>query len=596
MADVDADEIQQILDSLDVQLAAGKIDLKTYRKLTAKWQAKLAKGATGAASEEKRSARAAPAVEAVVCPECSAPLEDLSAAAGDIVRCSFCRATFTLKRAQEESERAGLELRRWLDQMVSEAVGNGVVDTASRRFIFGEKLYPSLQLEHRRAMEPYQDVQEHPLAYVDLLAPLAGYGIREHVLLRNPGAIPRVRALSLKVNSPLIISFAVAEEDRRRLQQMDFEAGTLVYIANVASLYAQPGPEAYSAAKDNLAALQKQCDEYLATLDDPQYAQYLRAVRMRLGANMRTLDVLATIFAPEADFAPQVFVEELDAARRELAEARALCDSSTCSALTLIPLRTGLQRDEQAVQLVLTLLNAYRVAARSRPLAFPTFYQDLKALLSTTVPRPAAVEEMAAAVEQATTILQAGRGEPVLRLVNDWSWCEGQVEQGRKRALLGGGETVGEQLRYWHPFWYATVRYTVAKGKIVVSGVEHSAYGLMDATDGYAQPQVVTDQAPLYPQLTRSLSRQQPTEGRQALPSLIPAGVAARAIAQAAQALPNCRNVQVAIAGLVYLPAVIVHYLGKSGERVALYCLGASASPVAARLLSVVRPFFERYA
>ncbi len=592
---MDPQSIREILDRLDVQLASGKVDLETYHTLADKWRARLAELGVDEASGAANGSPA-PAAEAIVCPECSAPIEDVSIAPGEIVRCSFCRATFTLKRAQEETHHASLELRRWLDEMVTDAVGDGAVDAVSRRFIFGEKLYPALQRDYRRSMEPFEDAQQHPLLYFDLLAPLAGYRPRDHVLLSSADALPRVRTLSVRVNSPLVAGFAVADEDRRKLRHLDLQTSSLVYLANVANLYRQPGPDAYGAARSNLAALRQACDECLGLPQEPGLAAYLRAMRARLNASIRALDVLSAIFAPDAEFAPQVFLDELDAAQGEVREAQALCNAAAYDALALIPLRTGLQRDGQAMALLRTLLAAYHAASSHRRLAFPAFYDDLKALLWAWHPHAQSIQELLVATAEVHTMIRARRGAPLLTLVNQWDWCESQVEAGRQRSLLGPSETVGPQRRYWHPFWYASVRYALAKGTLVRSGVEQVGYGLMDATDPGATPSIALPDAPFYSLLSRALEAPQPGDEKPLVPSLIAPAIAERAIAALAHTLRNCRNAQVSVKGLVYLPAVAVRYDSRSGARHAVHACGVSVSASAATLLGQVGPFLERYA
>ncbi|MDI7275120.1 MAG: hypothetical protein QME94_03995 [Anaerolineae bacterium] len=592
---MDRRSIQDIRDSLDAQLAAGKLDLETYRQLTTKWQARLAELAQGEPGAPPGDAlRPAMAAETIACPECSAPLEDTSAAPGQLVRCGFCRATFTLKRAREQSEIAGQELRRWLQQMVTDSGAGGAVDAASRRFIFTERLYPALLLEWRRSMEPLQDVQQHPMLYLDLLAPVAGYRIADHVLLRSAESLPKVRSLSLRINSPLVAEFALGEDERRQLRGLDFETSTLVYLANLAGLLQQPEAEAYAAARENVTALSRECADYQAVAQDQRLRQYLQAMRMRLDAVAQVLGILATVYAPDADPAAQVLLEEIQSARAQLAEAARLADDSGYDPLAVLPFRTGLQREERIVALLEALLDCYRIACRGRAIPFPTFCEDLGGLLRTVCSSPTEPGQLALAVEQAGSILRASRGEPVLRFIDDWSWCQAQIEGGRHRSILGG-ETVAGECRYWHPFWCAQVRYTVARGTLLVSGVERIGYGIVDALGGGEGTFVPSDSA-FAPRLSAALEYARPGDGKPILPPLTQAEAARSAIVAAARAQPNLRHARVSATEIVYLPAVSVCYRSKGGLRWAVYSVRLGASPAAAALLSQVGTFFARYA
>lgn len=605
---MDSQVIQEMLDNLDLQLAAGKIDLDTYQALTAKWQSKLqeirrgampgssAAGAGPEAINQAAAQAAAQAIAQIACPECSAPLEDLEASPGSTVRCSFCRATFTLKHAQEQTDRASMELKRWLEQMVIESGSSGAVDSASRRFIFNEKLYPALQLEYRRGMEPYEDVMEHPMVYLDLLEPLNGYQPAEHVLARNPEAVPGVRALSLRVNSPLVSNFAIGDQDRRKLRDLDLGTTNLVHLANVANLLAQPGPEAYTSAKENLMALSQEYDDYLSMTLEPGHKEYIQALRTRIGANTRVLSVLATIIAPGAAFAPQVYLEEMEAARSELQRAQELAERSAYNPLAVLPLKTGIDRDRKILQVVSTLLQSYRTASRNRSHSFPAYYNDLKALLAIMQPRPGDADQVIRAISQIDAIVESHRGEAALHRVDDWSWCEKKVNAGRARSLFGS-ENVHGQYHYWHPFWYATIRYAAAKGRFFVSGVEKAGYALLDAVARSAKPAILLDSAPRYHMVSQALAQKRAGDGKAILPSLVPRATAERSISQAAGVMEDLRNVKVTVEGLIYLPAVIVQYQSKSEIRTALYVCGEACdeNQIAHRLLSDIYPFFERY-
>lgn len=588
---MEREAIQDLLDSLDLQLASGRIDLETYQTLTRKWRDRLTQSAGPA-----EPAPTAAAAVAVVCPECSAPLEDTTVAPGTVVRCPYCRATFTLQRAEEKTERVSHELQRWLEQMMVDAGTGSAVDAASRAFIFGEKLGPALQLEYRRAMEPYEDVHEHPLVCLSLLEPLAGYRPSDHVLVHRSNGLGKVRELNVKVNSPLMASFALAGGDRGKLSELNLGTTNLVHLANVAQLLNEPSPEAYSAAKENLVALSKQYAADLSSGQQGGHAQFLAALRARFDANARVLDVMATVFAPSADFSVQPYLEELLAAHEQLQEAGRLAETSGYNPLAVVPLRTGIERDEKTLSLLQALLRAYQAVSRGRSLVFAGFYSDLRNLLVTLCPHVSDATEYYHVVEQVTTTIRGQRGEEVLRLIGGWERAEKQAKDGARRGMFGGGETLASQSAYWHPFWYAAIQYSVAKGTFFVSGVEQLGYGLLDGLAGNAKVELVLNDGALLPALTHAICAPRSGDGHAALPPLVSQARAEQAIVQAARGMPNLRNVKVRVEGLVYIPAVSAHYQSRSGSRQALYSDPLQVSDAAVPLLANTRWFFERYA
>lgn len=594
---MDNQSIQEMLDNLDRQIASGKIDLETYHKLTAKWQSKLQPPTAG----EKEAASislgdAQPAVAQIACPECGASLEDVDISPGSVVRCAFCRATFTFQHAQEETERTHHELQLWLEQMVVEAGGTGAVDAASRRYIFNERLYPALQLEYRRGMEPYENAYEHPFVYLDVLRDMPGYRAADHVLVHHHEAVPGMRALSLKVNSPLVSSFAIGEEDGRKLRDLDVGTTSLVHLANVARLLTRPGHEAYASAKGNLLALSKEYSEYVSMPLEPGYKEYIQAVRARIDAVARVFDVLEIITAPEADFASQVYLEELDAAQRELTRAHELAETSTYSPLAVLPFKTGLERDQKSLSLLSALLHSYQTASRGRPLAFSAYHTDLKALLAIIALNCRDPSQLMESSQEIESIILAHRGQGTLYRLDDWNWCQTRINAGRHRSLFDS-EKVHDQQHYWHPFWYATVRYAAKQGRLRVSGVEKTAYGLIDAIDRKASPWIFLDDTPRHSAVSQALEQPQSGDGKLFLPSCMSSAAATQSIVKKIKSMQNIIDAHVAGTGLLYLPAVQVEYRSKAERRSVLYIYDevSQHGERIDQMLSHVRPFFERY-
>lgn len=591
---MDSQTVQEILDNLDVQLASGAIDLPTYQQLTTKWQARLAMLDSSAGEKQVSVADLGQSIAtSISCPECSAPLEELDVAPGTVVQCSFCRATFTTQRAREQTERIGEELRRWVEQLVVESGSDGSVDTASRRFIFAEKLYPALNREYRRAMEPYADVLEHPLVYHEFLYQVEGYQPTEHVLLRNAGPVSRVRALRTKANSPLVRNFALGEDDHRKLHEIDIGTANLVYLANAASLLASPGPESYTSARENLVALSRDYAGYLSADLEPGYKEYVQAVRARLEANARLLDVLATILAPDADFAAQVYLEELQDAGGGLRQAQELVAASTYNPVVTLPLTTGIERDAAVLSLVQALLRSYHTATRSRSQPFPDYCRDLKSLLQVICPHPASPEVLLDALDQIVGVLDARQGKHVLHYVDDWSWVNRCVDGGRRRALFGG-EKLKAQTHYWHPYWCATIRYAGVQGRLFVSGVEKVGYGLVDAVAKKVAPQVILDDIPFHATVEQAVHRSRPADPTPFLPAIVSRSDADGSLQQAVRSTENLRNARLAVDCLVYLPAVLVEYEAKSESRQALYVYKEEfqVGKGIVRLLGDVQSFF----
>jgi len=83
-----------------------------------------------------------------------------------VITCEFCGGSFSLRTATDEMDRLRADIRKWVAELsggFNAGMGGGTVDEASRKFIFADKLLPSLQLAADRAIESFGMFRHGPL-------------------------------------------------------------------------------------------------------------------------------------------------------------------------------------------------------------------------------------------------------------------------------------------------------------------------------------------------------------------------------------------------------------------------------------------------
>ncbi|HTD18957.1 MAG TPA: hypothetical protein VK667_05430, partial [Ktedonobacteraceae bacterium] len=162
---METQDIHAILDSLDIQIAMGKIDQLTYNTLRQKWLQMLENQPLAGASDNlahspitalltppstplMQEQKQPTTIEVLACPRCGAPanISDVAQDLSQPIQCLFCDTVYTLHQGQDNTRKLKQELKAWLDQMIvsNGYVGNSI-DVNARRFIFSESLYPTLK-------------------------------------------------------------------------------------------------------------------------------------------------------------------------------------------------------------------------------------------------------------------------------------------------------------------------------------------------------------------------------------------------------------------------------------------------------------------
>ncbi len=225
-------DILDMLDSLDMQIARGKIDQNTYNDLRKKWLDKLqafeggtTAVATGTLAVSPNVPEAAKA-EVLACPNCAGrpDLESMPEDLSKPIQCLFCGNVYTLQQSQNDAQKLKQELKTWLEQMmVGSSMGSsGNIDMNARQFIFQKNLYPSLQKDIDRRLENLENAPEAPMIPFKVTSGFGEYQPSPLLVSIGQGDNQWLKTLSTKVSAQQLHDFAVLEADKQSLKVLQF--------------------------------------------------------------------------------------------------------------------------------------------------------------------------------------------------------------------------------------------------------------------------------------------------------------------------------------------------------------------------------------
>lgn len=568
-------DIQDMLDSFDMQLAKGKIDQSTYNELSKKWQEKLLalRGSAVAVSGRAYAAPidnpAPPKVEALACPYCAAdvdPAQDLSKP----TVCRYCGNTYTLHESQNDAQKLRQELKTWLEQMVVSggAGGSNSIDINARRFIFKENLYPALKRDIDRRLETLEDAPEAPLFPLTAMSGLRDYRPNQELVAIGQGDNQWLKTLSTRVTAGQLQDFATLEADKQQLRALQFRVTTLIYYANIAR-FLESTEFPYQRVQQNLLALQKEGRTYAQEVVDESYRSYLLALDARISAALLLLDVLIPVLEEGRTFSPEAPLAQLERVLAQYAQAMQLASASTYNPIYSVPLQQGIQKDMMLVQVFCAILKCYEVILRRKQVEFGAFYHQLvqytRTLVSVQSP-----DQLLGLIQSIGRLLAARSGDVPVPVVADWSWLNATIEANRRKPAFGAPEAVDRVVQHFHPYWVATLSYAEKQGIIFKSGTGREALILVDATSVNA-PVVgyLLANDPELPVMYTGITTYNLLDKRfMALPALVSRGMAEQAMKQfTSQRAAELGATIVKMIDLIYLPVAFVRYQGKNQAR-----------------------------
>ena len=603
---MDKQDIQTILDSLDVQVSMGRIDQATYDTLRQKWVQQLqeitvreASGtlsivATNGKSTPERITGAlvpvmemAPAqaftplpeeqsrytVEVLACPKCAAPTalqagQDLT----QPVQCLFCDTVYTVRQSQDNAQQLKKELKAWLDQMI---VGSGYsgassVDVNARRFIFTKSLYPTLKRDIERRLEAFENVLAAPLVQLEETKNFRDYRSDARLTAIANGDNQWLKTLSTRVLAQQLQDFAIVQDDKQKLQQLQMRVLSLIYYANIAQHQLSPTAVSYNVMRQNIIALQKDYQSYAQQVNDEHYLSYVHALDARVSGDILLLDLLISALDEGRDVVPETLLLQVNNALAQLDKASHMALACTYNSFYTSSLCEGIQKDITITRILAAIVTSFEVVTRTQPAEFKPFYKRLMQYVHNLASIQSA-EYLLWLLTSVGRVLSARAGDAPLPVVKDWSWLEFAIEANRHKSTFGMvGEASQVLERHYHPYWVARLSYSAVGGILVKKASVHEGFLLVDATakDGLVvTPVIETDSA--LPLIQVGLQSFQLLDKQiVSLPAVLTLDMAERAMKSYVHTHEaELKILATGMLGILYLPVAVVCYTVKNKQR-----------------------------
>jgi hypothetical protein len=604
---VDKQDIQTILDSLDLQVSMGRIDQATYDTLKQKWAQQLQEIATRAANKtisvdisnsnntpeetigdlvpviEKNSVSAVPVsspeeparytIEVLSCPKCGAPttLE----AAQDLtkpIQCLFCGAVYTIHQSQDNAQQLKQELKAWLDQMIvgSGYSGTSSVDVNVRRRMFTESLYPTLKRDVDRRLEAFESVLAAPLVQIEETKYFRSYHPDERLMAIANGGNQWLKTLLTQVMAQELQDFAVVQDNKQKLHQLQIRVLSLIYYANIAQHRLVPNPTSYHVVRQNVIALQKDYQTYAQKLEDAAYLSYIHALDARMSGDILLLDLLMSTLGEEHTIVPESLLLQINAVLVQLDRAAQLALTCTYNQFYASSLREGIQKDITIAKIVLAVATCFEVVTRTRAAEFKHFYKQLMQYIQ-NLTKVQSAEHLLWLLTSVRRVLSARAGDAPLPVVKDWSWLEGAIEANRHKAAFGtSGEAAQVLAQHYHPYWVAHISYSAIGGVLVKKASAHKGFLLVDATapDVFVVATVLESDAAQAIIEVGLQSFQLLDKQIVSLPAILTLDMAERAMKSYMHTHEaELKTLATRMLGVLYLPVVSVCYTNKNKQR-----------------------------
>lgn len=570
-----SDEITKILDALDRRLALGEIDLGTYNTLKAKFSGQ----ANGSSQSPVEATVAAMPKEAVIlrCPGCMAPMTPPPASQSNVIKCEYCGGSFALQTAQSEMEQLKSGIKKWISEIAGAAGAGGHVDEAARRFIFRDKLLPSLSMEANRSTEIFAFGRHQALFSFSLLDTLPNNPFQD-ALRSSPdigSVVSRVKTTIARVQDPEVLGFAVGDSARSHLNVIETQCQEIIFLGNVRRALSENSAEGFAKAVANLNASEALYQKVAGAskAENASLAKFMEAMAARVRAVSGAIEILAQAMANSEGLVVDSLVAKLNSHASDCENSANLLESSGRDPREAVPAIEGARADAETLRLFATTLRAFAECAGDSSTTFTEFNANLAAIVQSVKPGGASIRWLAEFMTRFVQIGNTGSEDSRLAVIDRFDWLESRAQAGAQSSLFGGRESVQIRQRFLVPFWVARLRSSEQKGIIFKKGQSIEIFLMLNAGKP-GGPCIRPDETVLKAEdIKASLSNRRSLNSHTALVPVIDRDTANKRFKEFVQSTPEFAGGFAEIQELVFLPAGQIAYSGKKGERTELECI-----------------------
>lgn len=498
----------------------------------------------------------------VRCPSCNGAQEPQP---DEHYSCAFCLQPFTVTDARREENRLLDEVKRWMLERVGAAAGSETVDASSRAFIFGQKILPELRRELDRSIEKLGSYAQHPLVIPPIPLPLGTGG--PNPLVSQRAEVLAFKSLRARLGSEQVISFAVRDNDRALVKNMDGRLRRLSQYSNLLEAGALATDAGFAAATRNLDELISESGAILESTTGAE-AAFHDAQKARLEA-LRELTLACAEVVGASSLSGESLAARLDDVRARLQTAANAIEASGHDPAEAMPLVLGVGSEATACAHLAGWLRAFDVIAGHSGCSFQLFVQEVSAVMS-SLPQDRGLEFL----EVLTQTYQAARGERAVPAVTDFSWVTGWAERSRTKktfGLFGNEEQLASREELFVPVWFAEVSYSRDAGRFLSSGVEQKMFAIVDACAPH--PGKVVFLADRTHPTVQALEAPQAIGGYDVALPLSCRGLVQPIIEAAGRARPGLHNVKVQSLELGFVAGSVARLESPKGARDLTACL-----------------------
>ncbi len=566
-------DIKQILDGIDRRLALGEIDLATYHAIKAKYTS--FQGQTTSDPLESASTALPREVIAIKCPGCMAPLPVTSDSTISSVICEYCGGTFALQTAAAEMDRLRADIRRWLSEMAGGGVASGTVDEASRRFIFRDRLLPSLQRDANRATEVFALFRHGALFSFPLTTeiPSSPFLAAARATPDSSALVDRLKMTVARADSPEILAFAVGDNERADLARLQVICQEPVHLANVRRYLLTFDAANLGKVAINLAALKDLYSKAVGQMaPTTPLSRMMAALARRVEAVHTAVLQLKTLHTPSDGFMTGPIIADLDAAATQCDAAAADLEASGAEPREQVPAAAGSRDDALSIRILADTVRLFGECGAETGYSFTNFLQSLRQFVTSAREPSASLQWLASFLSRLAMHVESLDGNPRTAALVDFAWVNGRAASQARSSFFGGREVPAVTTQMLVPHWVVEMRFAVQSGIILHSGKAAADLLFIDAsrtTGGWFAAQ---DGVGFAEHVRAALAS--PSALSSSAVSLVPVTGPDRTLHIAKQIIgsnPRYTGGQARFLGLAYLPAAVVTFSHRKSDRVDVF-------------------------
>jgi hypothetical protein len=364
--------------------------------------------------------------------------------------------------------------------------------------------------------------------------------------------------------------FAIGEKDKLDLTALELQCQETIFLSNVRRHVRSYQLDGYHKAKTNLQALQDLYDKVgkLAGGHDPGLAQFSAGLSIRMAAVKDAVGYLEQLTAPSEGVMTAQISDGLERCASQCETAIGKMEASGREPKELVPAVEGARADSETIRVLINCVRLFGCCGGESGVPFNQFLQDLRDIIVQAKEPSSDLSWLADFISSLSIHMNSIVGESNVMLLNDSSWVEPKAASLARSSLFSRKETAVVDKQMLMPFWVAELDFSKEKGFIFRKGQSAQALLLIDATRHNGRVFIVPPESPLFPQLRKTfLSSSLIGSSTQAVVPVVSSSRALAGIKNFINVTPGYAGGFPKPVGIVYLPAAVVQYSGKKGER-----------------------------